>query len=79
MKIDRSFIPQLDAAGALQRDRRGHSGDAPALGPRVVAEGIETEAQARWLVRGGCTLGQGFLFGLGLEFEDFAAPLVCPT
>jgi diguanylate cyclase (GGDEF)-like protein/PAS domain S-box-containing protein len=62
LKIDRSFV-----------DRIGNSPDAAAisaavinlghcLGLEVVAEGIETEAQARQLARMGCDTGQGYLY-----------------
>nr|WP_294814650.1 EAL domain-containing protein [uncultured Sphingomonas sp.] len=62
IKIDRSFVS--DICKDVQ-----HSVIAEAvillgknLGIEVVAEGIETEAQARWLLDVGCHLGQGFLF-----------------
>ena len=38
-------------------------GMAHALGKRVVAEGIETEAQLRALIDMDCDVGQGFLLG----------------
>jgi EAL domain-containing protein (putative c-di-GMP-specific phosphodiesterase class I) len=41
---------------------QGLIGIASNLGIRVVAEGIETEAQAEQLEKLGCKLGQGFLF-----------------
>jgi len=39
------------------------------MGLQVVAEGIETSAQAATLRRLGCTLGQGFLFSRPLDIE----------
>ena len=62
IKIDRSFTQDID------RDRQStviietliHL--AQKLGLKIVAEGIELEAQARTLVEKGCYQGQGFLF-----------------
>ena len=63
LKIDRSFVRNLphDASSAtltetIVRLARG-------VGMEPLAEGIETEAQRRFLVERGCRLGQGFLFG----------------
>ncbi|WP_051583309.1 sensor domain-containing protein [Sphingomonas sp. RIT328] len=63
IKIDRSFINHLDrdAGDAAIVDAvvaLGHR-----LGMTVVAEGIETEAQAHHLLALGCDIGQGFWFG----------------
>ena len=63
LKIDRSFIRDLsddsdDAAIARAIVSMGH-----VLGLRVVAEGVETEAQARLLREMGCDEAQGYLFG----------------
>lgn len=62
IKIDRSFIRDMasdagDDAIVLAVINLGRS-----LGIRVVAEGIETPAQAEHLSKLGCDLGQGFLF-----------------
>ncbi|TFI57771.1 EAL domain-containing protein [Sphingomonas parva] len=62
LKIDRSFVAELgenDDAAAIVRAviNLGRS-----LEIEVVAEGIETEAQASWLTEGGCHLGQGHLY-----------------
>jgi len=45
---------------------------ARSLGLGVVAEGIESDAQRRYLVGLGVTVGQGFLFGPGLAPDAFA-------
>jgi diguanylate cyclase (GGDEF)-like protein/PAS domain S-box-containing protein len=81
IKIDRSFVSDFS------KDAQ-HSAIAEAvitlgrkLGIEVVAEGIETDAQARWLVEVGCHLGQGFLFSpavpadaLGDLFQIYLRP-----
>ena len=72
IKIDRSFVAERRRApGGLAIVEAivdmGH-----ALGLRVVAEGIETEAQAREVERLGCDLGQGFLFARPVPAADLA-------
>ncbi|MCZ8548757.1 EAL domain-containing protein, partial [Mesorhizobium qingshengii] len=64
LKIDRSFIDKVST------DTMGSSAVvdallqmAKAMGITSVAEGIETIAQAEYLVTRGCDLGQGYLFG----------------
>lgn len=64
LKIDQSFVSRL-----TDRDDdndavivRAVIDLARNLGIATVAEGVETEAQARHLARRGCDLGQGFLF-----------------
>ncbi|HWU94523.1 MAG TPA: GGDEF domain-containing phosphodiesterase, partial [Sphingomonas sp.] len=70
IKIDRSFVSDI-------REDEQHPAIAEAvialgrnLGMEVVAEGIETEAQARWLVDAGCHFGQGFLFSAAVSAND---------
>jgi EAL domain-containing protein (putative c-di-GMP-specific phosphodiesterase class I) len=46
---------------------------ADALGLEVIAEGVETEAQANAYRDLGCPLAQGYLFGRPSE-EGFASP-----
>jgi diguanylate cyclase (GGDEF)-like protein/PAS domain S-box-containing protein len=74
LKIDQSFIRRLEAEKEPSDDIVvAILAMSKALGLRVVAEGIETEAQVRWLRRNGCTLGQGFHFGKGVDVKAFAA------
>lgn len=68
LKIDRSFIAGLDAGkGEIARTivTLAHG-----LGMTVVAEGVETRAQADNLREHGCDFGQGFLFSKPLTETD---------
>ncbi|MDF9620698.1 EAL domain-containing protein [Pseudomonas entomophila] len=72
LKIDRAFIkdlPEDDDAVAVARAiiDLGH-----ALGFRITAEGIETQAQFDFLRNAGCDQGQGFLFGRPMPAADLA-------
>jgi two-component system CheB/CheR fusion protein len=71
LKIDRSFVDGI----ALEKDDRSIATAiiemSKALGMRVVAEGVETEAQLKVLAEQGCDIAQGFLFYRPLEADAF--------
>ena len=70
LKIDRSFVSGLGSEGILGRGRDRDDvaiieavlALAHGLGLRVVAEGVETEAQSLFLAARGCDEGQGYLY-----------------
>jgi diguanylate cyclase (GGDEF)-like protein len=63
LKIDRQFVHQLEfGAGPGWALVSSMVGLARQLGIRAVAEGVETESQARALREIGCAHAQGFLF-----------------
>lgn len=62
LKIDRSFVGDLDASTAQATIARAIIVLAHSLELSVVAEGVETEAQLAFLVGNGCEAVQGFLF-----------------
>jgi diguanylate cyclase (GGDEF)-like protein len=62
LKIDRSFVQDMDKEEDAKAIVRAVVKLAHALGLQVVAEGVETEAQQDILVRMGCDQLQGFLF-----------------
>lgn len=72
LKIDRSFIEPLAAAGAVSPIVRSIIGLARELGLTLVAEGIEQPRQADTLRRLGCGMGQGFLYARPLVEADAA-------
>lgn len=53
-------------------------GIARSLGLGLVAEGVESEAQRRFLLELGVPVGQGFLFAPGLPPDEFARMLAAP-
>jgi len=61
LKIDRSFVSGVGANGEGSEILQTIISLAKNLRMRVVAEGIETEAQLRVLQNLGCDFGQGFL------------------
>ncbi|WP_267394538.1 MULTISPECIES: EAL domain-containing protein [unclassified Sphingomonas] len=63
IKIDRSFVSSLDTDAGDAAIIDAVVGLGHRLGMKVVAEGVETLAQARHLREGGCDEGQGYLFG----------------
>jgi diguanylate cyclase (GGDEF)-like protein len=75
IKIDRSFVmglPDDERDGAITdmllriTDRFGFA---------TLAEGIETEEQARWLLDHGCRYGQGYLIAKPFGFSDLVERL----
>ncbi|SEI70828.1 putative bifunctional diguanylate cyclase/phosphodiesterase [Frateuria terrea] len=76
IKIDQSFV---QGAGRNPADRditEAIIALARKLRLTTVAEGIETEAQAKWLHEAGCDVGQGFLFVPPLPPEQVPALLL---
>jgi diguanylate cyclase (GGDEF)-like protein/PAS domain S-box-containing protein len=62
LKIDRSFVQDVPESEQASRLVTSIIQLAHTLGLEPVAEGIETEAQHRFLLERGCRLGQGFYF-----------------
>lgn len=73
LKLDRSMVQGIAEDERDLAVLRGIVGMARALGLKVVAEGIETEAQRATIVREGCEKWQGFLGGPPMSAEEFAA------
>ncbi|MDP9394173.1 MAG: bifunctional diguanylate cyclase/phosphodiesterase [Actinomycetota bacterium] len=84
VKIDRSFIDGLGHNGDDEEIVRAIVGMAHALRLKVVAEGVETEAQRQALLAVGADRGQGWLFGRptavpALSPVESAAPALAGT
>ena len=78
IKIDRSFVCNLAPDSPDLALCEGIVMMAHQLGLKVVAEGIETEAQRALLQAAGCDYGQGYLFSRPVPAEDFEV-LLSPT
>ncbi|WP_191093193.1 putative bifunctional diguanylate cyclase/phosphodiesterase [Bradyrhizobium campsiandrae] len=72
IKIDRSFILNLEATPQSAEIVRAVLSLAHALHIPVVAEGVETEAQRAFLQREACEVMQGYLIGRPEPIERYA-------
>ena len=63
LKIDKSFVWGIEKSSAKEAIVRTIITLAHNLGVSVIAEGVETDAQRRWLRAEGCDLAQGYLLG----------------
>ncbi len=75
LKIDRSFIHDLEQAGMGGSVPRAIVGLGRSLGLAVVAEGVETEAQLQLLRGLNCESFQGYLFSRPVLPEELEAML----
>ena len=71
VKIDRSFVMGLPATTATPASCARSSRWPGRLGMKVIAEGVETEAQREFLQLAGCDEFQGFLFAPALDSMSF--------
>jgi predicted signal transduction protein with EAL and GGDEF domain len=75
LKIDRSFVADMERSKESCDIVQTVIALGHRLGLRVVAEGIETEAQRKLLKAFRCDMGQGYLFSRPVEAERAAAML----
>lgn len=69
LKIDRSFINDVTTAPADKALVKATISMAHNLGLKVVAEGVETEAQLAYLKTQGCEYAQGYFFSRPVSAE----------
>ena len=72
IKIDQSFITNLERSPQSKAIVRAIVGLAHGLGVPVIAEGVETQAQFELLANAGCDLVQGFLVGRPQTIDAYA-------
>lgn len=75
LKIDRAFIDKLDSDSADRAIVNSTIVLARHLGMKVLAEGVETQAQLSALQAFGCDEIQGYFFSRPLPAEDFRSML----
>jgi EAL domain-containing protein (putative c-di-GMP-specific phosphodiesterase class I) len=75
IKVDQAFIAGLGTSGREETILRHLLAMAGELGMEVVAEGVETDAQVRGLLRIGVHLGQGYHLGRPAPAADWAGRL----
>jgi len=73
LKIDQSFISNLDSKSNDRILCEAVITMAHRLGMKVVAEGVETNSQKQLLIAMGCDYGQGYFFSKPLTTENFEA------
>lgn len=76
LKIDQSFVAGLGNDHTAEVLIDGFLRIAAGLGVPVIAKGVETGDQRAQLLRMGCRIGQGFLFGRAVPFADIRALLI---
>ncbi|TYQ12449.1 UNVERIFIED_ORG: diguanylate cyclase (GGDEF)-like protein [Zoogloea ramigera] len=75
LKIDRSFIVDTPADAGSVALVQAILAMAGHLGLKVVAEGVETRAQADFLISHDCACMQGYLFGRPMPLAELIAQL----
>lgn len=71
LKLDLSYVGGIGQPGRDEQLLRAIIGLGRTMGIQVIAEGVETEQQARFLRAEGCPLAQGFLYSPGVPGAAF--------
>ncbi len=75
IKVDVSFVRKIASAEDRSPVIETIVSMARAMGKKLVAEGVETTAQQKYLAALGCDFAQGFLYGRPMMAAEFAAQL----
>jgi len=76
IKLDRSLTRDVATDDRARAIVSAVNAIATAIDVELLAEGVESEAQALWLGRIGCRYLQGYLFGRPVPAGEFAASMV---
>jgi diguanylate cyclase (GGDEF)-like protein/PAS domain S-box-containing protein len=75
IKIDQTFVKEIHDEHSHYPVILAIISIARGLGLNLIAEGVETEAQSRYLEANGCTSMQGYLYYKPIALPDFMAAL----
>ncbi|MDA7085716.1 EAL domain-containing protein [Pseudomonas sp. SA3-5] len=70
LKIDRSFVEEIGEAADRHMIAEAVIQIAARVGMQVIAEGVETQQQADWILQHGCVEAQGYLFAKPMPCAD---------
>ncbi|MEB3883208.1 EAL domain-containing protein [Lyngbya sp. CCY1209] len=73
LKLDRCFVQNVDQNPKTQAIVRAVTAMAKQLNLRIIAEGVETEAELRFIAENLCDEIQGYLFSRPLPADEFLA------
>ncbi len=76
IKLDRAFVTDVDKRAPARSMAAAILQVSAAIGAQVVAEGVETDAEAATLAELGYTIGQGYLFGKPMPIEELQTHLM---
>lgn len=75
LKLDQTFSKEIGHSRKTEVILRGLILLGQDLGLTLLAEGVETEIQARWLREAGCDLAQGYFFSPPLPYQELLEQL----